>query len=134
MMHRYKTLFFFGYGWIQRTVNVLQGGFVEPGVLFVGDLTAWGIFGSAVLLGRYVNRPFCRFVCPYGVLLGVFSLVALKRRRIEQSQCVQCGICEKTCPVNAIVRDPKTREFAVSSYHCIQCNRCSSHCRRSGVC
>jgi len=129
----YKTLFFFGYGWIQRTVNVLQGGFVEPGVLFVGDLTAWGIFGSAVLLGRYVHRPFCRFVCPYGVLLGLFSLVALKRRRIEQSQCVQCGICEKTCPVNAIVRDPKTGEFAVSSYHCIQCNRCSSHCRRDGI-
>ena len=130
----YKTLFFFGYGWIQRTVNVLQGGLVEPGVLFVGDLTAWGIFGSAVLLGWYVHRPFCRFVCPYGVLLGLFSMVALKRRRIEQSQCVQCGICEKTCPVNAIVRDPKTRELAVSSYHCIQCNRCSSHCRRSGIC
>ena len=134
LLDPYKTAFFFGYGWIQRLLHGVQGGLVEPGVLWVGDLTAWGIFTLAVALGLWVYRPFCRFVCPYGVLLGWFSMVALKRRQIEQSQCVQCGICEKHCPVHAIVRDPKTRDFKISSYHCIQCNRCSSYCRKSGIC
>jgi len=54
--------------------------------------------------------------------------VSLKRRQIAPEQCVKCGVCEKTCPVNAITRDAKTGEFKISSFHCIQCNRCSSHC------
>lgn len=133
LLDPYKTAFFFGYAWLQRGIHWMQGGLVEPGVLFVGDLTAWGIFAGAVLLGRWVYRPFCRFVCPYGVLLGLFAMVAWKRRQIEQSQCVQCGICEKQCPVDAIVRNPQTKEFTISAYHCIQCNSCSSHCRKSGI-
>jgi hypothetical protein len=63
----YKSAFFFGYGWIQRIIHLAHGGLVEPGVLRVGDLTAWGIFAFAVMLGLWVYSPFCRFVCPYGV-------------------------------------------------------------------
>ena len=133
LLDPYKTVFFFGCGWIQRAAHWMLGGLVEPGVLWVGDLTAWAIFAGAVLLGLRLYRPFCRLVCPYGVLLGGFALVAMKRRRIEQSQCVQCGVCEKQCPVQAIVRDPQSREFRISVYHCIQCNRCSSVCRKSGI-
>ena len=133
LLDPYKTAFFFGSGWIQRMLHLVQGGLVEPGVLWIGDLTAWGILLAAVALGLWVYRPFCRFVCPYGVLLGLLSMVALKRRSIEPNQCVQCGICEKHCPVNAIVRDPQTKEFTISSYHCIQCNRCSSDCRKNGI-
>ena len=133
LLDPYKTAFFFGYGWLHRTLNWLQGGLVEPGWFWIGDLTAWGILGGAVALGWWVYRPFCRWVCPYGVLLGWLAMVALKRRRIEQSQCVQCGLCEKKCPVNAIVRDPKTQEFGISAFHCIQCNRCSSLCRKQGI-
>lgn len=133
LLDPYKTAFFCGQGWLQRLLHATQGGLVEPGMLWVGDLTAWGIFAAAILLGVWVYRPFCRFVCPYGVLLGWFSMVALKRRRIDPSQCVQCGICEKHCPVHAIVRDPLTKEFNISPYHCIQCNRCSSRCRKNGI-
>ena len=133
LLDPYKTAFFFGYGWIQRLLHGVQGGLVETGVLWVGDLMAWGMFAGAVLLGIWVYRPFCRFVCPYGVLLGLFSVVAFKRRQIEQSQCVQCGTCVKNCPVHAITSDPVTKKVLISSYHCIQCNRCSSYCRKSGI-
>ena len=129
----YKTVFFAGYGWIHRIIQQFSGGLVEPGLLFVGDVTAWGIFAGAIALGIWVHRPFCRFVCPYGVLLGLFSLVALKRRRIDQTPCVKCGVCEKHCPVNAITRDPVSRELSISLYHCIQCNRCVSVCRKDGI-
>ncbi|MCF7733502.1 MAG: 4Fe-4S binding protein [Akkermansiaceae bacterium] len=133
LLDPYKTAFFFGYGWVNRMINWFQGGLVEPGWFWVGSLTAWGILAVSLLAGIWVYRPFCRFVCPYGVLLGLFSMVAFKRRQIEQSQCVQCGLCENRCPVNAIKRDPRTKEFAISSFHCIQCNRCSSLCRKKGV-
>jgi polyferredoxin len=129
----YKTAFFFGYGWIHRVINFFQGGLVEARILWVGDLSAWLVLAGAVILGFWVYRPFCRFVCPYGVLLGLLSMVAIKRRRIDSDPCVQCGICEKTCPVHAITRDPVTREYSISPYHCIQCNRCTSHCRKAGI-
>jgi len=130
----YKTAFFFGYGWRHRAINRMPGGMARAGWFWVGSLTAWLILAAAVLAGFWVYRPFCRFVCPYGVLLGMFATVAFKRRRIEQSHCVQCGVCEKKCPVNAITRDAGSGELTVSSFHCIQCNRCSSHCRKQGIC
>ncbi len=133
LLDPYKTAFFFAYGWLHRAISWGQGGLVEPGWFWVGDSGAWAIFLAAVLAGWWIYRPFCRFVCPYGVLLGLFAKVAFKQRHIVQSQCVQCGICEKDCPVNAITRDPETREFRVSSFHCIQCNRCSSRCRKNGL-
>jgi ferredoxin-type protein NapH len=133
LLDPYKTAFFFGYGWIQRLINLGAGGVVEPGLLFVGDVTAWGIFAGAIVLGFWVYRPFCRFVCPYGVLLGLFSMLALKRREIDQGPCVKCGVCEKHCPVHAITRDPQTRLYSISAFHCIQCNRCASMCRKDGI-
>ena len=134
LLDPYKTAFFFGYGWLHRAMNWWQGGLVEPGVFWVGDASAWGVLIASLLAGFWIYRPFCRFVCPYGVLLGWFAMVAFKRRRIYQPHCVHCGVCEKQCPVHAITRDPVTKEFSISSFHCIQCNRCASYCRKNGVC
>jgi polyferredoxin len=134
LLDPYKTAFFWAYGWLQRGVVWLESGFAEPRWWFwVGDWTAWGALLGALALGLWVHRPFCRFVCPYGVLLGMFAAVACKRRHIEQTRCVQCGVCEKRCPVGAITRHPGTGEFRVSAFHCIQCNRCSSYCRKDGI-
>lgn len=134
LLDPYKTAFFFGYGWLQRTLAWFQGGLLEPGLFWVGDLAAWAVLAGAVVLGWWIYRPFCRFVCPYGVLLGLISMVAFKRRQIQVASCVHCGLCEKKCPVNAISLDPKTSEFRISNFHCIQCNRCSSICRKQGIC
>jgi formate hydrogenlyase subunit 6/NADH:ubiquinone oxidoreductase subunit I len=134
LLDPYKTAFFFGYGWLHRAINWCQGGLVEPGFFWVGDWSAWAILIASLLAGFWIYRPFCRFVCPYGMLLGCFASVAFKRRRISQPHCANCGLCEKHCPVHAITRDPVTQEFSISSFHCIQCNRCSSYCRKNGVC
>lgn len=131
----YKTAFFWSYGWIHRLVVYLESGFVEPRWWFwIGDWGAWGILIGSLVLGLWVYRPFCRFLCPYGVLLGVFAAIGFKRRNIAIANCVKCGICEKRCPVHAITRHPVSKDYFISSFHCIQCNRCSSSCRRDGIC
>ena len=62
------------------------------------------IFGILLLLaGIFVNRPYCRFLCPYGVLLNIFSRFAGKHLTITPAECTNCRLCEDVCPYDAII-------------------------------
>jgi polyferredoxin len=61
-------------------------------------------FGASLLaVGVFVGRPYCRFLCPYGVLLGWFGRLSRKHASITPDRCVQCRLCEDACPFDAIV-------------------------------
>ena len=63
-------------------------------------MVACGI--GLLVLGMFVGRPYCRFLCPYGVLLGLASNVSKWRVRITPDTCTQCRLCEQSCPFGAI--------------------------------
>jgi len=58
--------------------------------------------GSLLLIGIFVSRPYCRFLCPYGVLLGWMSKFSKYHLTITPKECIQCRLCETSCPYNAI--------------------------------
>lgn len=65
----------------------------------------WGmiIFGAILLLmSIFTGRPFCRFLCPYGALLSIFSSVSIWKIRITQKPCITCELCHNSCPVDTI--------------------------------
>jgi ferredoxin len=61
------------------------------------------VFAGALLVsGIYIARPYCRFLCPYGVLLNWISRFSWKHITITPSECIQCRLCEHSCPYDAI--------------------------------
>jgi NAD-dependent dihydropyrimidine dehydrogenase PreA subunit len=69
------------------------------------------LFGVCFLaLGTVVARPYCRFVCPYGVLLRWCSLLSWRRVTVTPDDCVRCRLCQAACPFGAI-REPDAEPF-----------------------
>ena len=86
------------------------------GIYRLGHSYGMLMAGAVILvLGVFVARPYCRFLCPYGILLGWMSKFSKWHLDIPPSPCVSCRLCENSCPYNAIdmptpqhlVDDPK---------------------------
>ncbi len=60
-------------------------------------------FGVLLLIAAvFTGRPFCRFICPYGALLSLFSRVSIRKVQITVQPCINCELCHNACPVDAI--------------------------------
>ncbi|MFC1553687.1 4Fe-4S binding protein [candidate division KSB1 bacterium] len=73
-------------------------GFFRFGATF--NMIALGI--SMLILGTVVARPYCRFLCPYGVLLNWMSRLSKRHATISPTDCINCRLCEESCPFGAI--------------------------------
>jgi len=66
---------------------------------------SFGMFifaGTLLISGIFIARPYCRFLCPYGVLLNWISRFSRRHITITPSNCIQCRLCEESCPYDAI--------------------------------
>ncbi|UCC98814.1 MAG: 4Fe-4S binding protein [Phycisphaerales bacterium] len=67
-----------------------------------GDLNILILGACLLLIGVFVGRPYCRFICPYGVVLRQLSRLSRRRVTITPDECIQCKLCEESCPFGAI--------------------------------
>ena len=65
---------------------------------------------SLLVVGLFVARPYCRYLCPYGTLLGMCAKIAKSPVRITGLPCHECQLCATVCPVDAIL--PPTAEIS----------------------
>ena len=67
-----------------------------------GNLNVLILGACLLLIGIFVGRPYCRFLCPYGVILRQLSRLSKWRVTITPDECIQCRLCEDSCPFGAI--------------------------------
>ncbi len=72
-----------------------------------GNLLIFG--GFFLVLGVFVARPYCRYFCPYGVVLKWMSIFSRKRVTITPTECIKCRLCEDSCPFG-VINEPNDEE------------------------
>jgi len=90
--------------------------------LFIGSL-----FILIIGFNFYERRFWCRYLCPLGALLGLFSRYSLLKRTVSES-CNSCGVCERNCPSGAI---NKSKNWLKTE--CFQCFNCDDLCSQKAV-
>jgi polyferredoxin len=86
--------------------------------------TALIVIGVLFVLSVVIRNFWCRFLCPYGALLGIFSLLSPNKIQRNATSCIDCGLCNKACPSFIKVDKVKT----IISDECSTCMNCVDVC------
>ena len=86
------------------------------------------ILAALLVLGTVLRSFWCRYLCPYGALLGLFSWASPARIHRDPATCVNCGRCSNACPGCIRVQDTER----VLSPECLGCMRCQEVCPVDG--
>jgi ferredoxin len=94
--------------------------------LFFAEISSAAIWTIGILMaGSVLIKNFwCRFLCPYGALLGIVGWLSPLKIRRESSSCIDCELCTKVCPSRIKVHTVKT----VMSDECTSCLKCVEIC------
>jgi len=91
---------------------------------FFLDISTTGfiVIISLILLTFLFRNFWCRFLCPYGALLGILSWLSPFKIRREKNNCIDCKKCREACPSDIKVYS-KESIFAVNCIGCRDCTR-----------
>ncbi len=79
--------------------------------------------GVIMVAPFFVLRAWCRYLCPWGYLMGLLHRASRLRVVREAARCNACGECARRCDVEAI-----TPAGEVRLEHCQLCHACVDHC------
>ncbi len=94
--------------------------------LFFAEISEFSLIVISTLffLSIVIKNFWCRYLCPYGALLGLISFFSPTRIKRDMESCINCSLCSKACPSHIKVDKVKT----VISDECTSCLSCVDAC------
>lgn len=101
---------------------------IDPFRIFQFDLTVPVVLGaSAVLVASlFVYRPWCRFLCPFGLVSWAVEQLSIYRPRINREACKDCKACVRACPTSAMNDFYEGKRLHAD---CFACGACVEACK-----
>ncbi|MCL2297459.1 MAG: 4Fe-4S binding protein [Proteobacteria bacterium] len=72
----------------------------------------------------FIKNLWCRYLCPYGALVGLLSLLSPYKVRRDAEACIDCAKCAKVCPAQL----PVDKKMQICSAECTACLSCVAEC------
>lgn len=85
-------------------------------------ITGFIVLGVSIILSIFVERPWCKYVCPYGAVLGITNSFRIFKIRRNKAKCINCKVCDQVCPMNIEVSE----SIVIRNHQCISCLKCTS--------
>lgn len=108
------------------------------GMLVSGNLSAvtaaiptvgFFILMAILICSIFIERFFCRYLCPLGAMFAIFSQKRVYKIRRQSDTCTNCGLCTKKCSMGIDIPE----KDAVTSGECINCMQCVTVCPRGSL-
>ena len=131
---KYLLLSFFAWSVWNMGVEALAG-FIDSPYNRVADVKmylffaqisslAFWVIASIMFLSVVIRNFWCRYLCPYGALLGIVGLLSPMKITRAKATCVDCELCTRACPANIKVH----AAGRVWSDECTSCLACVQVC------
>lgn len=82
-----------------------------------------------VVLSVFIQNFWCRYLCPYGALMGLAALFSPARISRDPEPCIDCAKCAKACPSSL----PVDKLIQIKSAECTACLECVAACPAEGA-
>jgi polyferredoxin len=82
-----------------------------------------------LVMSYFISRFWCKYLCPLGATMNLFSRLSFSRIKYDKSKCINCSICHKKCPMQI---NP-TKNNYIKNIDCIDCNICVSKCPKNAL-
>lgn len=96
--------------------------FTSPSAMSLLVIAGLGLFSLVF------RNAWCRYLCPYGALLGLISWFSPTAVARQEQTCIGCGRCRTGCPAGIEV----DRKSIVRTPECIGCAECIGNCPVDG--
>ncbi len=84
-----------------------------------------------LIISLFSGFPWCKYVCPMGAFLSIFSRLAIFKIKIA-GNCSNCGACQKVFCQHGAIKSGETKP-EINQVECVRCGECISHCPRSAI-
>jgi polyferredoxin len=91
--------------------------------------TAAIIIGLLLLLSIILKNFWCRYLCPYGAMMGLAAIFSPAKIHRDEDRCIRCAQCTGSCP--ALLKVDQL--VNVRSAECTGCMECVAVCPAEGA-